>query len=157
MLHCFCGVSTMSNRNIVFPSIMIVLSAIVLFLVGQFDEPRFQDASVDAKFFPTVIAIGQIILCIALIIQHKMKKNAEAQNPLFSKMAAFAVAFIIGYALLISVIGYLYASLVAFTLYLVFFKVKKPLYYLVAWVFVGCVYYLFGEVFYIALPQGLFF
>ena len=56
MLQLFCGVSTMNNRNIVFPSIVIVLSAIILFVIGQFAEPRFQDASVDAKFFPTVIA-----------------------------------------------------------------------------------------------------
>lgn len=157
MLQLFCGVSTMNNRNIVFPSIVIVLSAIILFVIGQFAEPRFQDASVDAKFFPTVIAIGQILLCIALIIQHKLKKSPEQLDPLVTKMATYAVGFIIGYALLISQIGYLFASLVAFTVYLLFFKVKKPLYYIVAWVFVGCVYYLFGEVFYIALPEGRFY
>ncbi len=148
----------MINRNIVFPSLIIVLSACVLFLIGQFAEPRFQDASVDAKFFPTVIAIAQIIICIALIIQHKMKSGVtEEQKAIFSKMAIFGIAFIISYAVVIQIIGYLFASLLAFFAYLVFFKVKKPLYYVVATAFVFGVNYLFGEVFYIALPQGIFY
>ncbi|GAB7218338.1 tripartite tricarboxylate transporter TctB family protein [Vibrio comitans] len=148
----------MINRNIVFPSLIIALSAVILVLIGQFAEPRFQDASVDAKFFPTAIAVAQIIICIALLVQHKLKSiNTEAQPAIFSKMAMFGVIFLIGYALLINLIGYLLASLVAFTIYLVLFKVKKPLYYVVAWTFVFGVYYLFGEVFYIALPEGLFY
>ncbi|GAK20703.1 hypothetical protein JCM19052_1203 [Vibrio sp. JCM 19052] len=72
-------------------------------------------------------------------------------------MAIFGIGFLVAYALLIHIIGYLIASLIAFTAYLVFFKVKKPLYYLIAWCFVFGVYYLFGEVFYIALPQGLYY
>ncbi|CAM4057874.1 tripartite tricarboxylate transporter TctB family protein [Vibrio neonatus] len=148
----------MINRNVVFPSLIIALSAVILVFIGQFAEPRFQDASVDAKFFPTAIAIAQILICIALLVQHKLKSIAvEKQPAIFSKMAVFGVAFLIGYAFLISLIGYLLASLVAFTVYLVLFKVKKPLYYVVAWAFVFGVYYLFGEVFYIALPEGLFY
>ncbi|CAH0526132.1 tripartite tricarboxylate transporter TctB family protein [Vibrio hippocampi] len=147
----------MINRNMIFPSLIIVISAIVLVIISQFAEPRFQDASVDAKFFPTAIAIIQILICIALIVQVRIKKLAANQQPIFSKMAAFGVGFLIAYAVLISVIGYLYASLVAFTAYLIFFKVKKPLFYAVAWAFVFCVYYLFGEVFYIALPEGYFY
>ncbi|OBT17213.1 tripartite tricarboxylate transporter TctB family protein [Vibrio sp. UCD-FRSSP16_10] len=148
----------MINRNVVFPSLIIALSAVILVLIGQFSEPRFQDASVDAKFFPTAIAIAQILICIALLIQHKLKSIKEEDQPaIFSKMAVFGVAFLIGYALLINVIGYLFASLVAFTVYLILFKVKKPVYYIVAWTFVCGVYYLFGEVFYIALPEGLFY
>lgn len=148
----------MINRNIVFPSLIIVLSAIVLFFIGQFAEPRFQDASVDAKFFPTAIAIAQIIICIALIIQHKLKAGVtQEQKVIFSKMALFGIGFIISYAVIILVTGYLYASLIAFFAYLVFFKVKKPLYYVVATLFVFGVNYLFGEVFYIALPQGMFY
>lgn len=148
----------MNNRNIIFPALMIILSAVILVVIGQFAEPRFQDASVDAKFFPMVIAIAQIIICAVLILQYKAKSiTDEEENAIFSKMAVFGVAFLIAYAFLISIVGYLIASLVAFTAYLLFFKVKKPLYYFVAWVFVGGVYYLFGEVFYISLPQGIFY
>lgn len=147
----------MLNRNLLFPSIVIVLSALTLVVISQFAEPRFQDASVDAKFFPAVIAIFQIIICIALIIQNKLKTKTEIQTNIFSKMVGFAVAFLIGYALLIDLLGYLPASLIAFTSYLLFFKVKKPIMYVVAWVFVFSVYYLFGEVFYISLPQGTLF
>ncbi|CAM3143882.1 tripartite tricarboxylate transporter TctB family protein [Vibrio rarus] len=148
----------MINRNIVFPSLIIALSAVILVLIGQFAEPRFSDASVDAKFFPTAIAIAQILLCIALLVQHKIKSIDKEQQPaIFTKMAVFGIAFLMGYALLIHLIGYLLASLLAFTIYLLLFKVKKPLFYLVAWVFVFGVYYLFGEVFYIALPEGLFY
>ncbi len=147
----------MINRNVIFPSLIMVLSAVVLAVITQFAEPRFQDASVDAKFFPTAIAILQIIICIALIVQSKVKNAVADSSPIFSRMAIFGVIFLICYAVLISIVGYLYASLIAFTAYLVFFKVKKPLFYLVAWIFVFCVYYLFGEVFYIALPQGYFY
>ncbi len=147
----------MFNRNLVFPSLIIILSAITLVVVSQFAEPRFQDASVDAKFFPAVIAIFQIVICIALIIQSKLKSNPEVHEGIFSKMAWFAVEFLFGYALLIHLLGYLFASLIAFTAYLLFFKVRKPLMYMVAWVFVFSVYYLFGEVFYISLPQGIMF
>ncbi|MEZ8824741.1 tripartite tricarboxylate transporter TctB family protein [Vibrio amylolyticus] len=153
----------MFNRHVFFPSLVIVCSAIILFLVGQFAEPRFQDASVDAKFFPAVVAILQIVICIALIVQHRMKSAKEAtlsesgQTPMISRMAIFGTVFLIGYAILISIVGYLFASLIAFTAYLIFFKIKKPLYYGVAWTFVFCVYYLFGEVFYISLPQGIFY
>tara|TARA_R110001583_G_scaffold10698_4_gene49073 strand:+ start:2245 stop:2712 length:468 start_codon:yes stop_codon:yes gene_type:complete len=153
----------MLNRNIIFPSIIIFLSAIAFALVTQFDQPRYQDASVDATFFPMVIVIAQIVLCLILIIQHiNKKKNEEANNvqsskeePLISKMSLFGLGYLIGYALLISVIGYLYASLFAFILYLAYFKIKKPLYYIVAVTFVLIVYYLFGEVFYISLPQAI--
>ncbi|WP_261815841.1 tripartite tricarboxylate transporter TctB family protein [Vibrio gallicus] len=148
----------MLNRHVVFPSLLIVCSAFILYFVSQFAEPRFQDASVDAKFFPAVIAIIQVLICVALIVQHKLKKAAtEAEQKIISKMAVFGILFLIGYAVLITIVGYLYASLIAFTLYLVFFKVKKPLYYAVAWSFVLGVYYLFGEVFYIALPEGMFY
>lgn len=147
----------MINRNVIFPSLIMVLSAVVLAVITQFAEPRFQDASVDAKFFPTAIAILQIIICIALVVQSKVKNAATKSSPIFSRMAVFGVIFLICYAVLISIVGYLYASLIAFTAYLIFFKVKKPLFYLVAWIFVFCVYYLFGEVFYIALPQGYFY
>lgn len=147
----------MMNRHVIFPSLMIVLSALTLAVITQFDQPRFQDASVNAQFFPTVIAVMQIVICVALIIQHKLKTTASSDAPIFSKMAWFGLAFLITYAALISVIGYLYASLLAFTLYLICFRVKKPLFYAVAWVFVFSVYYLFGEVFYIALPDGYFY
>ncbi|UYI50078.1 tripartite tricarboxylate transporter TctB family protein [Vibrio natriegens] len=147
----------MINRNVIFPSLIIVLSAIILAVISQFEQPRFQDASVNAQFFPTVIAIMQIIICIALLVQYKLKKIESDGQPILSKMALFGLIFLCCYAVLISIIGYLYASLIAFTIYLVFFKIKKPLYYVVAWVFVFSIYYLFGEVFYIALPDGLFY
>jgi hypothetical protein len=83
--------------------------------------------------------------------------SEKNQEPMISRMAIFGAVFLVAYAILISITGYLIASLIAFTAYLIYFKVKKPLYYGVAWTFVFCVYYLFGEVFYIALPQGIFY
>ena len=148
----------MLNRNVIFPSIIIVLSAIAFALITQFDKPRFMDASVDATFFPMAIVIAQIVLCLVLIIQYLNKKKSEGvseEEPLISKMSMFGLAYLIGYAILISVIGYLYASLFAFIFYLMYFKIKKPMYYIVAVVFVLTVYYLFGEVFYISLPEPI--
>ena len=145
----------MINRNIVFPSIIIVLSAIAFAVITQFDSPMYQDSSVSAKFFPMAIVMAQIVICVLLIIQYKLKGEQSTQSPFISKMSIFGVCFLIGYALLISVIGYLYASLSAFIFYLVYFKIKRPLYYVVAIVFVLVINYLFGEVFYISLPQAM--
>lgn len=144
----------MLNRNIIFPSIIIFLSAVAFAVITQFDKPMYQDASVDAKFFPMVIVIAQIILCLILIFQHISKKSKIKEEPLITKMSLFGIFYILGYAILISIIGYLYASLITFLFYLVYFKVKKPLYYIVALAFVLIVYYLFGEVFYISLPEA---
>lgn len=144
----------MFNRNILFPSFIIVISAMAFAVITQFDKPMYQDASVDAKFFPMVIVIAQIILCLILIIQHKLKKESKKEEPFISKMSLFGISFLLGYIVLINIVGYLYASLAAFIFYLVYFKIRKPLYYVIAIAFVLLVYYLFGEVFYISLPQA---
>lgn len=151
----------MLNRNIFFPGLMIFLSLIFLVLISQFEEPRYQDAPVGAGFFPAVIAIIQIIICSILIIQYK-KKQKPQQAPkeeitLVSSHAIFGFTFLIGYAVLITLVGYLPASLIGFTYYLLFYRIKKPLYYVTAWVFVFAIYFLFSEVFIISLPEGLLF
>lgn len=148
----------MNHRISIFLSLVIAACVCVLFLVTQFEQPRFQDASVDAKFFPTMVAIGQIILCLILLLQHKWQKaNSSPTSVIFSKMAAIGIMYIVSYVLLINLIGYLLATLIAFTVYLAALHIKKMTYYLVAWSFVGAVYYLFGEVFYIALPEGIIY
>lgn len=157
----------MLNRNIFFPSLIILLSLIFLVFISQFPEPRYQDAPVGAGFFPAVIAVLQIIICSVLIFQYKQKQNnqqADKQKqqetkeiPLVSKHSIFGFTLLIGYAALITLVGYLPASLVGFTYYLVYYRVKKPLYYAIAWIFVFTIYFLFGEVFVISLPEGLLF
>lgn len=149
----------MFNRDIIFPTLIIVLSAVVLTLIPQFPVPTYyqQDASVGANFFPTVLVIAQIVICIALIIQHKKKQKSTVKpEKIFSKLSLFGLVFLIAYAVLINIFGYLIASLIAFTLYLAYLKNKKPIYYVVAWVFVVAIYYLFGHVFLISLPEGIF-
>ena len=157
----------MLNRNIFFPSLIILLSLIFLVFISQFPEPRYQDAPVGAGFFPAVIAVIQIIICSVLIFQYKQKQNnqqADKQKQqetkeiaLVSKHSIFGFTLLIGYAALITLVGYLPASLVGFTYYLVYYRVKKPLYYAIAWIFVFTIYFLFGEVFVISLPEGLLF
>jgi hypothetical protein len=132
---------------------------VVLALIPQFEVPLYsQDASVGAGFFPTVILVGQLVICVALIVQH-LNKKAETQEAksIVSKMSLMGLVFLIFYAVLISVVGYLLASLISFTVYLIVLKVKKPMYYVVAWVFVFAIYYLFAKVFFIALPEGMFY
>lgn len=147
----------MINRHIFFPSLVIIISFLVLVGVTQFKLPLYQDAPVGAGFFPAVVAIIQVLICGVLIIQHKNKKHHEKEEPLISKKSIFGIVYLISYAVLITLIGYLFASLISFTFYLVYFKIKKPLYYAIAWIFVFTIYFVFGEVFYIALPEGLLF
>lgn len=147
----------MFNRNVFFPALLITLSAIILVVIGQFAEPRYQEAPVGAGFFPAVVAILQIIICTVLILQYKNTQKPNKEAPLFSSKSVFGVVFLISYAVLISLVGYLIASLIGFTFYLIYYKVKKPLYYAVAWIFVFTLYFLFSEVFIISLPEGLLF
>lgn len=147
----------MLNRNVLFPTLIIIISAILLVLITQFAVPRYQDASVGAGFFPTAVAIIQIVICSVLIIQYRKKKNTAKELPLLSSKSIFGIAFVVAYAVLISLVGYLIASLVGFTFYLIYYKIKKPLYYVIAWLFVFIIYYLFSEVFVISLPEGLLF
>ena len=147
----------MLNRNIFFPALIITLSTIVLVLISQFAEPRFQSGTVGAGFFPTAVAIIQMVICAILIFQYKNKKKIDQDEPLITSKSIFGIAFLIGYAVLITVIGYLLASLIGFTFYLIYFKIKKPLYYCVAWIFVFAIYFLFSEVFVISLPEGILF
>ena len=147
----------MFNRHILFPSLVIIISLIMLVIISQFPEPMYQDAPVGAGFFPTAVAILQIIICSVLIYQYKTKTKQTNQPSLVSSKSIFGIVFLIVYAVLISLVGYLIASLIGFTGYLIYFKIKKPLYYIIAWVFVFTIYYLFGEVFVISLPEGLLF
>lgn len=147
----------MTNRHILFPLCIMLFSLVSLYIIGQFDQPRFQESSIGAGFFPTMIAIFQLLLCAGLIVQHKMKKQREAEPPLLTAMSVYGILFVLGYVAGIYFLGYLIASLLAFTLYLVFFKVKKVSWYIIAWAFVGLIYYVFGEVLFIALPEGLIF
>lgn len=147
----------MKIRSLVFPMIMICFSLVALIFIQGFEAPMFQDASVDAKFFPRVIAIAILIISLLLILQEKIKPSLQTIPPIFSKMAIYGFLYLIGYAVLIHFIGYLYATLAAFTLYLICFKVKKPSYYVTAWLFVFGIYYLFSEVFIISLPEGALF
>lgn len=150
----------MFNRNTILPMIVIFISVVLLFIISNFELPMYRDpSSVGAQFFPTMIAILQIILCLAIIIQDRLHKDTEeaSSGPIVSKLALYGVGFLLSYALLMQVFGYLIASLVCFTAYLLYLKVKKVSYYITAWVFVFSVYYIFGEVFFIMLPEGALF
>lgn len=147
----------MKDRNLIFPFLMILMCIGALIVISQFDKPMFQDASVDAKFFPRVISIGIIILSSVLMIQSIMKKSNEALPPIFSKLSLFGIGFLAIYTALIYFIGYLAASFIAFTGYLIVLKIKKPMYYVFSTIFVFFVYYLFSEIFFISLPQGVLF
>jgi hypothetical protein len=135
------------------------MSSVVLLLISRFDLPHYRDASVGAQFFPILIAISQIVICIALIVKSRLHKEEtpSPSDPIFSKLALLGIGFLVGYALLMQILGYLLASLICFTSYLMYLKVKKVSYYITAWVFVFSVYYIFGEVFFIMLPEGILF
>lgn len=150
----------MLNRNTILPMIVIVISVVLLFIISNFELPMYRDpSSVGAQFFPTMIAVLQIILCLALIITDRLKKESSetSSGPIVTKLALYGILFLLSYALLMHIFGYLIASLVCFTVYLIYLKVKKVSYYVTAWIFVFSVYYIFGEVFFIMLPEGIVF
>ena len=146
----------MKTRSLAFPIIMIVLSCIVLYVISQFSVPSFQDASVTSKFFPSTVAIIQIIICFFIILGEILnRKNTSYNAVLFNKYSLFGALFIISYVALIYVFGYFIATLAAFIAYLLFFKIKNIKYYITAVLFTSIVYYIFANIFYVALPEGL--
>lgn len=148
----------MLDSKYIFPVFTATLSAYALYLISLFDEPRFQDATVNAKFFPTTVSIIIIMLSLAIFFQEYRKRSEPAERTvIFSKKAMYGLLFVVSYITLIYFVGYLFASFISFYAYLLCLRVKKIIYYIVATVFVITINYLFGSVFYIALPQGLFY
>ena len=146
----------MKTKSLAFPIIVIVLSCVALYFISQFSVPSFQDASVTSKFFPSAIAIIQIIICLFIILGEILnRKNTSYNTVLFNKYSVFGAVFIISYVVLIYVFGYFIATLTAFIAYLLFFKSRNVKYYITAVLFTSIVYYIFANVFYVALPEGL--
>jgi len=146
----------MNSKNLAFPIIIILMSIVALFFISQFPSPSYQDSSVSSKFFPSAIAIIQIIICSFIIVGEYINRKDKKENiPLFNKYSLFGALFLIGYAVLIYLSGYLISTLLAFVIYLLFFRSKNIWYYVTALVFTLVVYYVFANVFYVALPEGL--
>ncbi|MCB5161178.1 tripartite tricarboxylate transporter TctB family protein [Marinomonas algarum] len=146
----------MNVKKILLPSVIIVISVVALYFISQFSVPNFQDASVGSKFFPTAIAVLQIIICFFIILGELLDTESESDSaPFLNKYSLFGAVFIIGYATTIYFLGYFLATLLAFGVYLLFFRTKNLYYYLVAIVFTVVIYYVFANVFYVALPEGL--
>ena len=148
----------MLNRNTVLPALFILLGLCSLYIIGQFDEPMFTTGN-GAKFFPTIVSVFILILCGGLLFQEYMDRNKEKEimPALFSKNSLFGIVFIVSYVGMIYFIGYLISSLLAFFGYLLFLKSRKITYYVTACIFVFAINYIFGDIFFIALPQGVLF
>lgn len=146
----------MNSKNLAFPIVIIFISIMALFFISQFPTPSYEDSSVSSKFFPSAIAIIQIIICSFIILgEYINRRNKSEDNALFNKYSLFGALFLIAYAALIYVFGYFISTLVAFIIYLFFFKSKNIWYYITALVFTSVVYYVFANVFYVALPEGI--
>jgi hypothetical protein len=148
----------MKTKSLIFPVIVVVISFIALYFISQFPTPSFQDASVTSKFFPTAVAIIQIIICFFIILGELLnRKETTYKAAFFNKYSVFGVVFIISYVALIYVFGYFFSTLAAFIVYLFFFKIKTISYYITAVIFTCAVYYIFANVFFVSLPEGLIF
>lgn len=136
----------------------MILGFCSLYFIGQFDEPMFTTGN-GAKFFPTIVSVFILILCGGLFFQEYANRNKEKEimPALFSKNSMFGIVFIVSYVAMIYFIGYLMSSLLAFIGYLLFLKSRKLTYYATACVFVLAINYVFGDIFFIALPQGVLF
>ncbi|MCV2401976.1 tripartite tricarboxylate transporter TctB family protein [Marinomonas sp. C2222] len=145
----------MKVKNLFVPIVMIILSVIVLFLTSQFPTPLYQDSSISSSFFPNAVAVLQIIICLALIVGECLKGKVQSnQGAGFNKYSLFGAVFIVSYAVAIYLFGYLISTLLAFLVYLFFFRSKNVWYYVTALVFTSVVYYVFTNVFYVVLPEG---
>ena len=150
----------MNGKNIAFPVILIFVSAAFLFFANQFQLPSYEgDAGgVSSKFFPSVVAIMQIVICFFIILKEYIDRNKSSERtPFLNRYSVFGIVFILGYAFSIYLLGYFLSTLISFLLYLVFFKTKNIWYYVTAVLFTCIIYYVFANVFYVALPEGLIY
>ncbi len=113
---------------------------------------------ITARTFPTLLTY--IILCCALItlagtlIQFLRKKPIPYVylSALTEIRAVILLCLLIGYAVLISLIGFLSSSVLYGVCMLIYFRAKKLHYYLLVIGIALCIGYLFKYVLYVQLP-----
>lgn len=145
----------MRNANIKIGVLFIAYSLLVLYII-PYQVYDIKGQYIGSSFFPKMIAYGLFILGVLLIIFSKFKpiKEVVTKSENENYFRIFLVALIsLMYFFLMSRIGYLFSTIIAFSLYLRVFG-EKNIWMIALLSVVGSVtiYYFFTSLFYVRLP-----
>ena len=120
--------------DIIGPLVFMIFAATVLLLMPS-QIILLDESQINPRTFP-VLLMGLILICSAVQLIKEIvrivKKNDPAVkeiNLLVEVKALIILVILIGYAVLMQVIGFTISSVLAGVAMLLFFRIKKPLYY----------------------------
>ena len=120
--------------DIIGPLVFMIFAATVLLLMPS-QIILLDESQINPRTFP-VLLMGLILICSAVQLIKEIvrivKKNDPAVkeiNLLVEVKALIILVILIGYAVLMQVSGFTISSVLAGVAMLLFFRIKKPLYY----------------------------
>lgn len=145
----------MSGEVIIF-LLLILISSYFLYLAFQL--PKIPWLAIGSEVWPSILLSGIIVTCIVALTYRAVKKNYYTP-PKIKRDGVFRVAgtavFILVYALVFEYLGYFITTLVLFSMYLTFLKVRTTTSVLIALVFTLLATIMFPVGLLIPLPRGV--
>lgn len=153
--------------NIISSVFFLVLAAVVWIVIPGAVESSGNFSSghsmLDSRFFPRVLSIMLAVssLCNLLMtvltgsIDRRLGRQPEKLDSIRlqeEKNTLVLAAIMLGFACLMSLVGFLVSALTASAAVLIYLKIKKWQYYATAVAFSFIVYLIFTKVLYVALP-----
>ena len=140
--------------------IFFLLLSVFLFITIPMQIELVDDSAVNSRSFPFLLALIIMVMSIKLIITETLKiigkKNVNQKEIDLKDEGKALIIFLIllGYLILMPVIGYFSSSLIMFAAFLVFFRSRNKLYYIIALLSCAAVYLIFRFVLNVQLFQG---
>ncbi|MEM0360881.1 MAG: tripartite tricarboxylate transporter TctB family protein [Sulfolobales archaeon] len=145
----------MKGEIIIFLSLLIISS---YFLHLAFQLPKIPWLTIGSEVWPSILLSGIITTCTAALIYRAVKKNYYVP-PKIKREGALRVVgtviFILVYAFVFEYLGYFITTLVLFSIYLKFLKVRAAISVLVALIFALLATVMFPVGLLIPLPRGV--
>lgn len=150
------------KKNLVSSLIFLVLG-IALMVFIPITIPLSEATVIGPRAFPYFIAAAMILLSAVLLISTLLKRGkqglreekTEGKEPQYLQNELRALALIgitLLYIILFDKIGYFFSTLLASTLMLLLFRVKKIWYYLIVYAVGAGVYFAFTKLLFVTLP-----
>lgn len=128
----------------------IALSLAIIYLASQFPDR----GEIGAHFFPTLIAIGIIAFSIADMMSDEVTEQDFGDYDL--KAAAVVSVLLLGYVILMPVTGFLVGTMIFLPIAMYYSDVRsKILIALISIVLPIVLFYVFSQIFFVRLPEGL--
>ena len=144
----------MRKGNIVVSIIMLILGGFVLYTTSTF--PETSGNVVGPGFFPSIVAIGLLILGIVLFIQNTVIKSENREVEFFGKdnMKSYLIMLItLVYLIGMSFVGFLVSSIIYLTILMIMYGIGSKVKAVInSAVIVGIVYVVFNNLLSVPLP-----